>query len=1447
MDASHSQAIGPRISEKPGAAASRHESDPSDAPLMVFVSSVFEGYEERREVVRHMVEALGHEPVLIGESSSAVPRPSQRACLSAVAACDVMVLLLGAKYGTERRSGKSATQEEWERARDLGKDILVFKERTQPESRQQAAFIREVRDYETGRSYKAFSTLVELQEELVRALRRVEEERRDSAEFAWRLPEPVSSRLESMRALYPDSLVRTRELLAAAAAGGSGILVRLAEHPPVWATQPGTLVWEAIAEFIAASGKAGGRRVRERAIEAGSKRSGLYLAMNAIGTAESDRTQESDGAASPSTGPAETIIAEIPAENPWREVALARVRGAPDEVVKAVRGAGLQDADDPAASELGALLLVWAYCETGRADEAFAAVAAARQKHSGRPRLLLQQARLALGLGLAALAGSDRESDMLKQAHRLAADARAGLRTLGGHSHLAASVACQALALLGDPANALRFGLAAPEGEATRSEADHPSVQQTVVDPLSMLGRYEEIDRLDVESFEPWRRSMTLAMQAHVRGDPSASRLMRKAFEQAPHDARGQVAYELATLGESVDETGLGLSDAQAALLSGIAAVQSGDPDSAVGHLRPHRLASWMHSNWLYRAQRKQGSRAAAIETLRDAVAQFGPDPLAAELVERLAEGGRTAEAETAALDALASSTYRDVRRRLRAALLRMAEASQDWHKAHEHAAAMHGENPQDSEAAWLAVHALHRQGRNEEARRYLLTHQLTPTSEQAAQLATVLLGGPAASEVDATRLLELARLFPNSEKVAGSVLLALMTGGDRVVLTEEQTETASELLEAFVERFPASDILWQASASSLQEHAERLRELLRQRDSAINWEIVDEVDAGRAPVGLLWSPAHPYASLLLDSDRAGGCLTAVSADPETLEREIETARAAVGSIVVVDTSVAVLASRLEMGVGRLAEVFDRVLVPDQLVADASLAVADARARGDATTWYEPALDQVVFHEFSRQEKDRLVESAQRIVAALKRHQRVPSGDARPDWYPEALAEPFVWDAALRVAAVRECALWCDDDALRHLAETAGVEAFGTYALYEALAGHPARDTLPDSPAMKMGLLRARIGDVPIRRTELVQATDDSEGADPAWETWLSRPAAWHDPADAFAGYAHRLRKLQADHRIQHIPRLLRAACCGIGAAVDDGERKRAIGAVLAASLLERRDRAPLATELVRVARLAATGRGPRPPADPLPAAAEFLLAAYEDVTDAAVASQMLLETCSSLSPADLRIVASVIPPIPDSPVAAKSEEPISIRADRHPWPSRTARSRTRRPMSPVSAASGALGEALRMRRLNLGLTQQALAERCGVPRARVSAVESAVTRPRFGTLLKLAREMRSSLSLVPSSDRAASPHAGITSLAGLGRAIRAARGELDWRQQDLADRSGVNRALISKIEAANGDALTDTVLKLTDALGLAIRIDHDDGAAFELDDILAAHTEHRP
>ena len=1406
--------------------------------LKVFVSSVFQGYEEHRAAIRRLVEALGHEAVLIGETAPALPRSAQRTCLDAVAACDLMVLLLGAKYGTEQRSGKSATHEEWTHARDLGKEILALKERVRPATKQQSDFIQEVRDYEAGLSYKPFSTLTEMQEELVRALRRVEQERRQAFDFAQRFPESVSSLLESMRTLFPDSLIRTQEVMTAAAEDtGANILVRLAEHPPAWATAPGPLVWEALSEFVDAAGLAGGSRIRPLAIEAGSQRRGLYEALNAIAAAEaSEEAERASTGQGDDARDAETLADAIPNDDPLRGVTVARVRRDPEGVLAAVSSAAPQDSDDPGVAELGAMLLAWAHCESGRPEEALSVLASASQNHPGQTRLLLQQARLALALGLAAVPTENRHHALLDQAHRHAMEARQRLRQWGGPSPRAVSVACKAFVALHEPKQVLRMGLPPPEGEATPAEAADAEVQRIVADALLLTGRHDDIDRLDVDSFEPWRRDMIHAMQAHGRNDQRrAIRMMRRALAQAPNDdARKHATFGLALFGETAETAGLALTDEESALFSGVAAIQRGDPGEAIEALRQHRRASQMHTDWLCRAQRDRNDTAAAIETLQDAVDHFGPDPLSADLVELMAENGSNREAETVAVDALARSTSPETKRRLKKALVRLAQASQAWHKAYEHAAAMHSEDPQDYGAGWAAVFALYQDGRYEDARRYLLTHGLPPTTEDAARLAALLLGGPTAQEVDAASLLELAEQFPDSEQVLGSILQVLMSGGQRVSLTDEQAEATRELLEEFIEKFESSEILWQVSAASLPELAERFRDMVRERHSAINWQLVGDVLAGRAPHGLLWAPTRPYAAVLLG---AGGCLTAVSANSGTLQREIATARAALGSTVVIDTSVAVVASRTGMTLDHLAREFDRVLVPDQLLTDASRAITDAKMTGDASLSYEPSLDQIMITEFSAEDKNRMVESAESVLSDLRSQQRTPSSDIRPEWYPPPSDLPHTldWDAALRVAAVRRFALWCDDAAMRHLADSAGVATFGTYALYEALDGQPVRDLLPGSIDMRMKLLRARIADVPINLEEMIQATDDSNGPDTAWALWLVRPASWQDPGIAFARHVHRMQMLADGHLPRHVPELVYASCLGLGSAVADSERPNAMGAVLAGSLLELEDAERMADLLVANARAASAHLDPRGRPDPLPSAATMLLQAYETATDASVAAQKLIHSFSRLPSDDRRIVASVIPH-----ASGSGNEPASATTSS----TRDKGQRRRRGPRQQEHLPGEddLAAALRARRKSLGLTQQALAERCGMPRPRVSSVEAEVARPRISTVLALASAMRSSLSIVPSPKCPVYPRSGITTPSGLGHAIRAVRGQLQWRQQDLAERSGVHRSQISKIEAG-GDAVTGTVLRLVGAAGLTLRLDHDDTEAFVLEEVIDAHT----
>lgn len=88
------------------------------------ISSVIAGMEEYRAAAREAAESLGY-IVIAAEDFGASPSSPQQVCLAGVRDADVVVLLLGARYGTPQRSGLSPTHEEYREARGR-KPVLVF-------------------------------------------------------------------------------------------------------------------------------------------------------------------------------------------------------------------------------------------------------------------------------------------------------------------------------------------------------------------------------------------------------------------------------------------------------------------------------------------------------------------------------------------------------------------------------------------------------------------------------------------------------------------------------------------------------------------------------------------------------------------------------------------------------------------------------------------------------------------------------------------------------------------------------------------------------------------------------------------------------------------------------------------------------------------------------------------------------------------------------------------------------------------------------------------------------------------------------------------------------------------------------------------------------------------------------------------------------------------------
>jgi uncharacterized protein DUF4062 len=92
--------------------------------VKVFISSVIAGMEDHRAAAREAAESLGY-TVIAAEDFRASPSSPQQVCLGGVRDADVVVLLLGARYGTLQASGLSPTHEEYREARGT-KPVLVF-------------------------------------------------------------------------------------------------------------------------------------------------------------------------------------------------------------------------------------------------------------------------------------------------------------------------------------------------------------------------------------------------------------------------------------------------------------------------------------------------------------------------------------------------------------------------------------------------------------------------------------------------------------------------------------------------------------------------------------------------------------------------------------------------------------------------------------------------------------------------------------------------------------------------------------------------------------------------------------------------------------------------------------------------------------------------------------------------------------------------------------------------------------------------------------------------------------------------------------------------------------------------------------------------------------------------------------------------------------------------
>jgi hypothetical protein len=116
--------------------------------MKFFISSVISDFSAMRSAAVSAVQALGHRATT-AEEFRASPSSPQVACLTGVREADAIILLLGPRYGAVQSSGKSATHEEFDEAKER-KPVFAFVQSSVTPEAEQAAFISEVQAWSTG-------------------------------------------------------------------------------------------------------------------------------------------------------------------------------------------------------------------------------------------------------------------------------------------------------------------------------------------------------------------------------------------------------------------------------------------------------------------------------------------------------------------------------------------------------------------------------------------------------------------------------------------------------------------------------------------------------------------------------------------------------------------------------------------------------------------------------------------------------------------------------------------------------------------------------------------------------------------------------------------------------------------------------------------------------------------------------------------------------------------------------------------------------------------------------------------------------------------------------------------------------------------------------------------------------------------------------------------------
>ncbi|WP_432198561.1 tetratricopeptide repeat protein [Streptomyces sp. bgisy027] len=692
-----------------------------------------------------------------------------------------------------------------------------------------------------------------------------------------------------------------------------------------------------------------------------------------------------------------------------------------------------------------------------------------------------------------------------------------------GDSAAAAVLAMQAALFSQDLSTAWALSQPAPEGEAVAEEADDPRVQEESALIAALTGRENRARELLSVVTRPFAKAQVLAVLEERRaGSDSEDERVAEAWQRAwdaaaPGPEQLMAAMGLVESGRNLPELSHLKDEYPEAVadLEKFAHAVSGTASGDLSVLRANANHSPITALKLAHRYQQLGDLDKAAATLQEAATHWRDAQLMAMAARTYQQARDYKKAKEGAESALriagpgwaAQSAMYEL-------LVETESATGNWEQATDAAIALLELDPHSLDARWALVKCYVTRARPDEAWRTLteLGEAALPRRRDEALLWVQLGARHSADPQFVGRALEMMQKWPQDEELLGLFLGALHW---RTSTTQPMPAEAAELLREassdYLERFPDSVYFRALDAADPQAALNQIGEVLRrEHEDEDRREIRERINQGQLPVGMLTLVSgRSYAELCVRLTAGPPGLFA--SDPIANAAEADAIQATLDRRVVVDTSTAVSLALLEPGATeRLIGYCQSIVTTDQIVGDAFHALDSFALRSDATLVWNAHESRATLHlapDGQVSALRRTLERAADIVRSLPRVAR-PELRALP-WAPDGRGTE-AWLTALDHAKEQDLVLWCDDRALRTLARSVGVPAFGTLALIDACQRE--QTVAPqESVALKAELLRHFYMDIPFS-SDLYRFAAQADG-------WLAqgvaaaiaRPTAWTD------------------------------------------------------------------------------------------------------------------------------------------------------------------------------------------------------------------------------------------------------------------------------------------------------------------------------------------------